>query len=343
MENMMKAIILKEVGVFELVEKPIPTLVDPGDLLIRIEASSICGSDLHIFADPPGIPAVLGTTIGHEMVGEVVAVGSAVKGFAPGDRLVLDNNVPCGTCVSCRSGHPNMCQNMRTIGVDADGAFAEYAVVPARMAVRIPAELPVETAIFAEPLNCVMGAMDKLRLLPGENVLVMGAGPIGLYFIKLLALNGAGKIFVSEVSPFRADFARKCGATRVIDPTREDLQEIILAETGGVGVDVAVDAVGVLIADCMAATRCNGRVLLFGNNSAVQESICQAEITRKELTIMGSYVGPHTLPATVNLLASGRIDLSDLITHRITLSRFAEGMQAMRRGEAIEVVITPDV
>ena len=221
----MKAVILKDTGRFAIVDKPKPVLSDEGDLLIHIEASSICGSDVHIFANPPGIPAVKGTTIGHELVGRVEQVGAAVKGFQPGDRLVLDNNVPCGECESCRSGHPNMCRHMRTIGVDADGAFAEYAVVPARMAVKLPENLPTETAIFAEPLNCVMGAMDKLRLLPGENVLVMGAGPIGLYFIKLLALNGAGKIFVSEVSPFRAQFAKDCGATRVINPREEDLTQ----------------------------------------------------------------------------------------------------------------------
>lgn len=338
----MKAVILKEVGEFAIVDKPIPQITDPENILIRIEASSICGSDVHIFANPPGIPAVKGTTIGHEMVGCVEAVGDAVTDFKPGDRLVLDNNVPCGHCYHCKTGHPNMCQNMSTIGVDRDGAFAEYAVVPARMAVKISPALPTETAIFAEPLNCVMGAMDKLRLLPGENVLIMGAGPIGLYFTKLLALNGAGKIFVSEVSPFRAQYARDCGATRVINPKEEDLTQIILQETNGIGVDAAVDAVGVLLPGCIDAVKCNGRILLFGNNSSVNETICQADITRKELTVMGSYVGPHTLPATVNLLESGRLDLNHLITHRITLSQFAEGMEAMRRGEAIEVVITSD-
>ena len=338
----MKAVILKEVGEFAIMDKPIPKISDPDDLFIRIEASSICGSDVHICANPPGIPAVIGTTIGHEMVGCVQEVGSGVTNFKPGDRLVLDNNVPCGHCHSCRTGHPNMCQHMHTIGVDADGAFAEYAVVPARMAVKISPELPTETAIFAEPLNCVMGAVDKIRLLPGENVLITGAGPIGLYFTKLLKLNGAGKIFVSEVSPFRAQYAKDCGATRVIDPTKENLTEVILQETNGIGADVAVDAVGVLLPGCIDAVKCNGRVLLFGNNSSVKETICQADITRKELTVMGSYVGPHTLPATVNLLESGILDLSQLITHRIKLSEFAEGMAAMRKGEAIEVVITPD-
>lgn len=337
----MRAVILKEAGVFELVEKPVPAITQPDEMRIRIEAASICGSDVHIFADPPGIQAVPGTTIGHEMVGVVEELGAAVTTFQPGDRVVMDNNVPCGHCVHCKTGHPNMCRHMRTIGVDADGAFAEYAVIPARMAVRISPALPTETAIFAEPLNCVMGAVDKVRLLPGETVLVMGAGPIGLYFIKLLRLGGAGKILVAEVSPYRAQFARDCGADRVINPKTETLAAIVREETAGLGVDVAVDAVGVLIGDCIDAVKCNGRVLLFGNNGAARETICQADITRRELTILGSYVGPHTLPATVALLESGRLDLSGLITHRISLSEFGAGLDAMRRGEAIEVLITP--
>lgn len=338
----MKAVILKDFGVFEVVEKPIPEIVEPSDMLVKIEASSICGSDVHIFADPPGIEAVKGTTIGHEMVGKVIEIGKGITDFAIGDRLVLDNNLVCGHCYFCKIGHPNMCRNMHTQGVDLDGVFAEYIIVPERAAVKIPDDLPVETAIFAEPLNCVMGAVDKIRLLPGETVLVMGAGPIGLYFIKLLAINGAGKIFVSEVSETRAKYAKECGAARVINPVKENLNEIILSETQGLGIDVSVDAVGTLLPDCIANTRCAGRILLFGNNASVKETICQADITKKELTVMGSYIGPHTLQATVNLLASGKIDLSGLITHRITLSEFAIGLEAMRQGEAIEVVIVSD-
>lgn len=338
----MKAVILQSVGEFAVVDKPMPVLSDPGDLLIRVEASSICGSDVHICANPPGIPAKLGTTLGHELVGRVLEVGRTVSGFHTGDRLVLDNNVPCGMCFYCKTGRPNLCTHMRTIGVDADGAFAEYAVIPARMAVKISPSLPAETAIFAEPLNCVMGAVDKIRLLPGETVLIQGAGPIGLYFMKLLRLNGAGKILVSEVSPFRSDFARRCGADRVIDPSKEDLSAAVMEETGGLGADVAVDAVGTLLPSCVDAVRGGGRVLLFGNNASVRQSICQADITRKELTILGSYVGPHTLPMTVRLLESGRIALNELITHRLPLSDFSVGMEAMRKGEAIEVILTPD-
>lgn len=337
----MKAIIYESPGHYALVEKEKPRLADPGDLLIRIEAASICGSDVHILADPPGICAVPGTTIGHELVGRVEEVGEAVRSFSAGDRVVLDNNVPCGECVSCRTGHPNMCQNMRTIGVDADGAFAEYLLAPARMAVRISDDLPADVAIFAEPLNCVFGAVDKVRILPGQSVLIMGAGPIGLYFLKLMKLSGSGLVIVSEVSPYRKEFAKRCGADLIVDPTKEELAASVMEATGGLGVDLAIDAVGTLIAPCIDCTRANGEVLLFGNNASVTETITQADITKKELTIRGSYVGPHTLPATVALLESGRLDLSELITHRIRLDEFETGIEAMRKGEAIEVIITP--
>lgn len=338
----MKAVIYDSPGVFQIVDKPVPEITDPDDLLIKIEAAGICGSDVHILADPPGIQAVPGTTIGHEMVGRIVKKGSGAIGFSEGDRVVVDNNVPCGHCYFCRTGHPNMCTNMKTIGVDADGAFAEYALVPARTSVKIPQDLDSETAVLTEPLNCVMSAVNKIRLLPGETVFIAGAGPIGLFFLKLLKLNGAGKIIVSEPSAYRAKFARLCGADCVIDPQSADFNSVIAEETGGIGADVAVDAVGVLINDCIRAVRKSGRVMLFGNNAAARETICQADIARKELVLMGSYIGSFTMPETVKLLGSGRAEFTDLITHRICLEQFGAGLEAMRQGRAIKVVIKPD-
>lgn len=338
----MKTVILEEVGKYAVVDKPIPEIENEDDMLVRIECSSICGSDVHILADPPSIPAKIGTTIGHEMVCCVEKVGSAVTDFKPGDRFVFDPNIPCGKCEYCKRGIPNMCSNMYTLGVDKDGAFAEYTIVPERVAVKIPQDMPAEKAIFAEPLNCVISAVNKARLLPGEKVLILGAGPIGQYFIKLFKANGAGCVIVSEMSEYRSGFAKESGADVIINPKEENLVERVLEETGGLGADVVVDAVGVLVADAVDCVRCGGRILLFGNNQKATETINQSKITLKEITVLGSYIGRFTIPATVDLLKSGLADFEYLITHRIKISDFKTGIEAMRCGQAMEVVIYPD-
>ena len=340
--KMMKAVILKDIGEYAVVDKPVPVVKKSDDMLCRIECSSICGSDVHILANPPAIVANKGATIGHELVCTVEKVGDAVTSFKPGERLVFDPNITCGKCKYCQMGRPNMCENMYTLGVQEDGAFSEYVVVPERAAFKIAQDLPAEVAIFAEPLSCVLSAVNKARLLPGETVVVLGGGPIGQYFIKLFKANGAGKVICSEVSSFRADFAKKSGADRVVDPTQEDLAEIVKKETGGLGADVVVDAVGILINDAINAARCGGRLVLFGNNQAARETINQSQITLKELTVIGSYIARYTFPDTVKLLESGLLDLDYLITHRIGISDFKTGIEAMRKGQAMEVVIYPD-
>ena len=165
---------------------------------------------------------------GHEFVGRVEEVGSAVTTIKPGDRVVLDPNVFCGECYQCKKGNFNMCENVYVLGITDNGGFGEYAVAPCKMCVKISQELPAETAIFAEPLTCVVSAVNKIRLLPGESVLVLGAGPIGLYFTMLLKANGAGKIIVSEPNPKRGEYALKAGADRVINPQEVNLVEEIL-------------------------------------------------------------------------------------------------------------------
>lgn len=339
----MKSVILKDIGEYQVVEKPIPDIRHDDDILAKIECSSICGSDVHILADPPGIRAEKGATIGHEMVCRVVETGKAVTAFSPGDRFVHDPNLSCGKCSYCQMGMPNMCRNMVTQGVQLDGAFSEYIVVPEGAAVKISQELPAEKAIFAEPLNCVLSAVNKVRMLPGESVLILGGGPIGQYFAKLFKINGAGNVMMSEMSEYRSRFALKSGADAVMNPAVEKLVERVQEETGGIGADVVVDAVGTLVNDAIACARCGGKILLFGNNQAVRQNISQSQITLKELTVFGSYIGQYTMPAVVKLLESGLVDFDYLITHRIPLEDFKKGIEAMRKGEAMEVVIYPEL
>lgn len=338
----MQAVVFERVGHHKLVTMPVPKITRPDDLLVEIEACSICGSDLHILSDPPGCIAAPGTVIGHEMVGKVVAVGEAVSGFAPGDRLVCDPNISCGHCFQCRTGHANMCENLHIHGVDRHGFFAQYACIPERSAIRIDPSLPAEAAIFAEPLTCVMSAVDKVRLLPGETAVVIGAGPIGLYFLSLLKANGAGRTISVELSEYRALHAKSMGADAVLSPASQDVAGEIRALTGGRGADVVIDAVGMCIADAVRYNSRGGRVLLFGQNGAATETICQNDITRNELTIFGSYIGPYTMNATVTLLQSGLIDLNKMITHRLPLEQFDDGLAAMRSGKALEVILYPN-
>lgn len=341
MSNMMNAIVFTAVGEYEYTQRPIPEIKFATDVKIRILGASICGTDVAILADPPRVPAVPGIVLGHECVGEVVEVGPEVRALQVGDHIILDNNIPCGVCTNCQSGTSNLCTDMRSMGVQIDGVFAQYAVAPEAQMVKVSKELPLEETIFAEPLNCVMGAVKKLRVMPGDTVLVLGGGPIGLYFTTLLKKSGAGKVLVSEVSDFRKGFALKQGATRVINPQQEDLRAEVLKETGGRGADVVVDAVGVLLPDAIRTVKASGSILLFGQNAAARQEICQNDITSKGITIHGNYIGSYTLRNVANLLDTRVADFSSMITHRLPLSQFSVGLEAMRKGEALEVVLEP--
>ena len=339
MNGTMKAVIFEQPGQYAVVDKPIPKIRQSNEMLVRIDVCSICGTDMQILKNPPGIAAAPGVTIGHEMVGTVVEVGDGVKNFKAGDRVTADNNVPCGTCYYCKTGHGNMCENLFCLGIDGDGFFAQYAVIPDQLAVTIDPDLSLDTAIFTEPLNCVMSGMDKIRLLPGETAVVIGAGPIGLYYIQLLKLNGAGKVIAVELNDFRKEYARKLGADLVISPSESGQ---ILEATKGLGADVVIDAVGACIKDAVDWVRSSGRVLLFGLNFAAQQTICQTNITRKDLTVMGCYIGTYTWKKTVQLLENVPMKLEEMITHRLSLEEFGKGYEAMKDGSALEVVMYPN-
>ncbi len=337
----MDAVVFTQPGQYEITQRPIPAISAPNEVLVKILAASICGTDVHILSNPPGVIANPGIILGHECVGEIVEVGERVKAFQAGDRVVADNNLPCGICPACLGGNSNLCQNMASMGVHIDGVFAQYAVFPEQALVKVSAGLPLAKAIFAEPLNCVMGAMKKLKVMPGDTVLILGGGPIGLYFAGLMRASGAGKILVSEISEFRKEFARKQGATRIISPDKEDLKAAVLAETRGVGADIVIDAVGVLINDAIATVKNGGSILLFGMNAKARQEISQNSITARGITIYGNFIGLNTLVNVVNSLENNVVDFENLVTHQMPLRDFPIGLEAMRKGQAMEVILYP--
>jgi len=337
----MRAAVFAGEGRLVIENVPVPTLKHDDDVLLRVRAVGICGSDVHILSVPPRHPATKGVILGHEYVADVEAVGEAVTHVAAGDRVVVDPTPPCGICAYCQMDQPNMCENNLSMGVFTHGGMAAYSRVPARAVFRISPDVPDDQAVLAEPIADVLNGIRRAAPRLGETVLVLGAGPIGLLFTLLLRAAGVGKILVSEVAPLRAKRAVDCGADVVINPAAEDLAAAVHREAPR-GADLVIDAVGKLLGDALRTVRKGGRVLLFGVDDSAQISVRQVELTVNELSILGSYIDRLTFPQAIRLLESRRIDFSKLVTHRLPLGRVAEGVDLLRRGEGVKVVVSPE-
>ena len=340
MEKTMQAAIFLGEGSYELREVPVPGIEKDDQVLMRVTAAGICGTDMKILEVPPGHPATTGKILGHEYTGEIIETGPSVKGFSPGDHVVIDPNITCGTCPACRDGMNNMCGNMTTLGIFIDGGFAPYNVAPECALYKIAPEVTPERAVMSEALSCVVSAVRKIQLKAGETATVMGIGPIGLLFALLLKASGAGKVILVEPSEKRRDFAEIIGF-KLTFPPEDDLADNILAETDGTGSDVVVDAVGCMFAPAVEVVRRGGRILLFGQNENACAQITQNTITRKELTVMGSYIANNAFPATIKMLENGVIEPEKLISHTFSLADIQKGFDAMKDGTAIKVVIKP--
>lgn len=345
MKEMMDAVIFEATGKYKVTRVEKPKIKNPDEVLLKVEAASICGSDMGILHDPQEHRGIIGTILGHEYVGEIIEKGDAVKAFEVGDRVVLDPNLACGSCYYCQKGMPNMCraveEDFLVLGQSIDGGFAQYSIVPQKALVKISKDLDARIAVFAEPMTCVMNAVSKIPLVPGESVLILGSGAAGNYFIQMMKANGAGKIYATTRSEFRTKFAYQSGATKVINPEKESIEDVIMKDTDGIGADVVIDTAGVLLETAIVCARKGGRILVFGLNEAKKQTVSEVKISRKELTIYGSYIGRFTLPDTVKILESGLLNLEILITHELPLREFGKGYDAIRNGEAVEVVLYP--
>ena len=336
----MTAAVFEGEGRLSIKDVPVPRITRDHEVLIKVLACGVCGTDLHILSVPPGHPANPGVILGHEYTGEVVEVGRGVSHVRPGDHVVVDPNVTCGYCKYCQSGMRHMCANMTTLGIFIDGGFAPYNVAPATAVYRIDASVPPHIAAFAEILSCIASGARKVKVQPGDSVVILGAGPAGLLFTQVAKAAGAGVLIVVETSPFRRRFALESGADLAIDPREVDLAEVVADRTGG-GADVVVDAVGSLFGTALQLVRRQGTVLLFGMDQTATASIRQVDITRNEVRVLGSYIADFTFPTAIKMIESGVLPLEKLITHRLPVSELRTGLDALKNREAIKVMIDP--
>ncbi len=340
MSEKMQAVVFHGAGRWGIEEVPRPRITADDDVLLKVDCASICGTDLHILADPPGHPATPGSILGHEYVATVIDAGDKVQHVQIGDRVVIDPNITCGWCDYCRSGITNMCENMTSLGIFRHGGLAEFNLAPARALHKIHRDVPTERATLSEPLACVLPAVEKAAPMPGESVAILGAGPIGLLFLLYFKLAGAGKVILIEPVEFRRRAAQRLGADVVLDPKTQNSTAEVKALTR-VGADIVVDAVGILFPEAMELVRRGGRIILFGMNEQAERPVNQNTITRYEISIFGSYIQRTAFPKVVRSLEAGLLPVEKLVTHKLKLPRVGEGFEALRAGEAIKVVVEP--
>lgn len=335
----MKAAVFEKEGSFVIKEMPIPRIEKPDQILVEIEACSICGTDVHITATPPGYAATPGTILGHEFCGKVVEVGSAVSHLSIGDRIVANPNNYCGCCEYCRKNLPNLCEHIEALGIDYNGAFAKYCVISGKVAHKISTEVPATVAACAEPLACAVNALNKVNVRPGDSVVVIGAGPIGLMLAMLLEASGARNIYVLETAPYRTQFAKKIGPCwKVINPMEENAEEIIRQGTG-IGADFVFDVTGSQAISAIRMVRKGGTVVLFGVNWRSKSELTQALITTKEISVLGTWLANATFNDAVRIIESKAIDLEKLITDVVPLDEIHAGIDKLARGQAVKVIV----
>ena len=323
----------------------VPTPTAPRDgVLVKIKSVSICGTDFHVYSwddwaagrvKPP-------VTMGHEWAGEVIEVGPECASLRVGDYVSGESHRICGHCLQCRTGQGHVCQNTRIFGVDVNGCFADYFAVPEASVLQNDRRVPPEIACMQDPLGNAVHAALAGEII-GKSVAILGCGPIGLFAVAVVRAAGGGPIWASDTTPYRLDLAQKLGADHVVKVPDQNLDTLIADATSGGGVDVVLEMSGApsAIQQAMRLARPGGRVSLMGIPSREVPLRVAEDIIFKGLTVQGVvgrklYDTWYTMKA---LLASGKLDVSPILTHRLPFAEFETGMELMRSGQCGKVVL----
>jgi L-iditol 2-dehydrogenase len=343
----MKALVLKEYRHFAVEDFALPEL-QPGEVLVRVRACGICGSDVHGMDGSSGrrIPPIV---MGHEAAGEIAKIGSGVTGWKTGDRVTFDSTVYCGDCWYCRRGKINLCENRRVLGVSCGeyrrhGAFAEYVAVPQRILYRLPDNLSFEQAAMVEAVSVAVHAVKRTPLSKDDSVVVMGTGMIGLLVIQVLRVTGCKQIVAIDLEEDKLRLAKKLGATHTIKADEPGLLEKIRALTDGRGADAAFEVVGLspTVKTAIESVRKGGSVTLVGNLKPQVDLPLQAVVTR-ELILIGTCASAGEYPECLDLIASGQINVTGFISATAPLEEGAQWFERLYAGEKglMKVLLKP--
>lgn len=312
----------------------------PDELIVRVAACGVCGTDRAIYRGEYVVRYPL--ILGHELAGTVVAVGADTTDFSNGDRVTVDPNVVDDACYFCRHGVDHLCSGLSPLGVARPGGFAEFAKVPARYAYRLPEALSLEVGSQIEPIACCVHGIDQARIATGDLVAVLGSGPIGCLLIQLTRLQGAARIVVAEPNPARRRLAQLSGADVACDP--DELKATLRDLRPSVGPDVVIEASGNPSAAVTAidVVRRGGTVLLFAvYPESARIEVSPFRINEDELCIVGSLNNPHTHQRAIDLVASGRLDVSEVITDLIELDELERAMDVRNFPTAGKILVVP--
>lgn len=344
----MKALLLTAPSRLEFTDVPDPTPADD-EVLLRIRACGICGSDIHGWDGSSGRrnPPLI---MGHEAAGEILSVGREVEGWHPGDRVTFDSTISCGTCDYCRSGEVNLCDNRRVVGVAPaeyrqNGAFAEKLSLPARILYRLPDSLTFEQAAMIEPVSIAVHAIKRVSIAASDTAVVVGAGMIGLFVVQALRWAGAKQIIAVDLAENRLALARELGATHTFKSDTCDVPAEILKLTGGRGADLAFEVVGVsaTLNLALGILRRGGHAVLVGNLAPKTDFPLQAVVTR-ELTLHGTCGSAGEYPLCLDLIARGIVRVEPIVSAVAPLSSGAEWFERLSSkegGRHMKVILTP--
>lgn len=319
----------------------------PHEVFVKNKACGVCGTDVHIYHGEKGSADVTPPVVlGHEYSGQVVAVGNEVTAVKVGDCVTIDPNMYCGKCYHCRKGHKQFCDHMIAVGVNFNGGFAEYSMVPENQVFAMKPEVGFEAMAMAEPLACCIHGIEQMKIQSGDLVVVVGGGAIGLMMVQLAKLRGAGEVILSEPVDARRAIGLQVGADYAVNPMEGDLLARVQELTGRKGADVIIECVGKVSATAQSFELADrgARILLFsvpGVDAKYEMSLM--DLFKKELKIYGSFVNPDSHQEAVDLINAGRIQTEPLITHRYPIEQLEEAFHMQMSPESIKVIVKPEL